>query len=302
MSLPITMNAPLPQVQLPSDVLAKVAVQFASAAANVSASISRLTFAGREFRLNENGTERALDSKLLDVHIVAVNPTHHYQFYEREYDDTKDMPVGERGNMMSRLPLASDEIEWTPTKEWAQRLYKQRVVLMLADDPQHRLWVADFGYKSVRKSGNPAIGLFNLGQLLVQFNEFQKNNPQLLPFLFTVQLSFTRESVPEVQFSLTDQRADANGIVNKEVRFARPDAIEAIIAAISDGSAEKLLDVAYDSRTRSGEEQEEQAAPPTTATYATTPQQHATQLQVKASAPVPPAAQTAAALDELGAL
>nr|DAD83117.1 MAG TPA: hypothetical protein [Podoviridae sp. ctlpi2] len=301
MSLPITMNAPLPQVQLPADVLAKIAAQFATAAANVSASIPRLTFAGREFRLNENGTERALDSKLLDVHIVAVNPTHHYQFFEREYDETKDMPVGERGNMMSRLPLPSDEIEWTPTKEWAQRLYKQRVVLMLADDPQHRLWVADFGYKSVRKSGNPAIGLFNLGQLLVQFNEFQKTNPKLLPFLFTVQLSFTRESVPEVQFSLTDQRADANGVISKDVRFARQDAIEAIMAAISDGSAEKMLDVAYDSRTSNNAEPEGQAAAPTTATYAAVTQP-ATQQQAQASAPVQPAAQTAAVLDELGAL
>ena len=231
----------MPALQLPSDVLAKVQAQLSQAAANQTTSLPRLSFGGKQFTITIGGTAVPLDDRVLDIHIVAIDPHFHYAFYEKSYEESKNSD--DKGRMLVRYPLPTDEINFTPTAEFAQRAYKQRCIVMLANDPEHKLYVMDLGYNSIKKVGNPAIGLLNLSQLITQFDFYNKQNPQLLPFMFTVQMSFTREVQPEVQFSLYDQRQQGN----HQARFATPAAMTAIIQALTDGEVDNLMKVEYDS-------------------------------------------------------
>ena len=231
----------MPALQLPTDVLAKVQAQLKQAADNQTSSLPRLSFGGKMFNLTIGGSKVELQDRVLDVHIVAIDPNFHYVFNEFGYDDVKDKD--DKGRVLVRYPLPTDEFTFTPTAEFASRQYKQRCVVMLADDPEHKLFVVDFGYNSIKKVGNPALGLLNLSQLITQFQFYQSSNPQLLPFMFTVQLSFTREVQPEIQFSLYDQRQQGN----YQARFANAGAMDAIVKALSDGTVDNLMKVEYDS-------------------------------------------------------
>lgn len=254
----------LPAIQLPADVVAKVANQFAQAAANTTTGLPRLSFGGKMFNISFGGSEPVeLQDRVLDVHIVAIDPQFHYTFYEKSYTGTD---ADKEGRIMSRYPTADDSFEFTPTAEWAQRAYKQRAVVMLANDPDHKLYVADFGYNSVKKVGNPQLGLLNLSQLITQLDFFTRNNQGILPFMFTVQLSFTRASVAEIQFSLYDQRVQGS----QQARFATPAAIEAMAQAIASGEVDNLMKVEYDSATNQANEQAGVSSPAPVA-YPTAP-------------------------------
>lgn len=83
------------------------------------------------------------------MHIVAIDPNFHYVFNEFGYDDVKDKD--DKGRVLVRYPLPTDEFTFTPTTGFASRQYKQRCVVMLADDPEHKLFIVDFGYNSIKK-------------------------------------------------------------------------------------------------------------------------------------------------------
>ena len=258
----------LPSLNLSPDVMAKVQAQFAQAAANTTSSLPRLSFGGKMFNITFGGDTVELQDRVLDVHLVAIDPQFHYTFYEKAYtgtDSDKD------GRIMSRYPLPTDGFEFTPTHEWAQRAYKQRAVVMLANDPDHKLYVVDFGYNSIKKVGNPQLGLLNLSQLIAQLDFITRQNPQILPFMFTVQLSFTKANVSEIQFSLYDQRQQGN----TQARFAAPAAIEAAANAIASGDVDNLMKVEYDSAANKGETEPTQptvqAQPAPVATPVATP-------------------------------
>lgn len=242
----------LPSLNLSPEIAAKVQAQFAQAAANITTSLPRLSFGGKMFNITFGGNTVELQDRVLDVHLVAIDPQFHYTFYEKPYTGTdSDMD----GRIMSRYPLPTDEFEFTPTREWAQRAYKQRAVVMLANDPDHKLYVVDFGYNSIKKVGNPQLGLLSLSQLIAQLDFITRQNPQILPFMFTVQLSFTKASVAEIQFSLYDQRQQGN----TQARFATPAAIEAMANAIANGDVDNLMKVEYDSAANKGEAEPAQA-------------------------------------------
>lgn len=243
-NLVIQTNQNLPAVNLDPSILAKVQQQFTQAAANVTSSRPRLSFAGRAFNLTFGGEKVELQERVLDVHIVAIDPQFHYTFYEKDFND----PDNENGRILSRYPTPEDTFEFTPTAEWKQRTYKQRAVVMLANDPEQKLYIADFGYNSIKKSGNPAIGLFNLSQLITQLDYITRNSNGILPFMLTVQLSFTRDTVPVVQFSLYDQRVQGDN----NARFATAANIEFMAKAIASGEVDKLMDVSYDSQEQTG--------------------------------------------------
>ena len=240
MSNLILSNVQMPAVALPPELAAKVQAQFGTAAANMTTSLPRLSFGGKMFNITFGGDTVELQDRVLDVHLVAIDPQFHYTFYERQFTGTA---ADKEGRTMSRYPLPTDSHEFTPTQEWAQRTYKQRAVVMLANDPDHKLYVVDFGYNSVKKVGEPQLGLLNLSQLVAQLDFITRQNPQILPFMLTVQLSFTRASVSEIQFSLYDQRQQGN----TQARFATPAAIEAMAAALTNGEVDSLMKVEYDS-------------------------------------------------------
>ena len=246
----------LPTLTLPQDVLAKVKAQFSQAAANTTSATPRLSFGGKSFNITVGNDKAELQERVLDVHIVAIDPQFHYQFFEKSYDESKGSD--DKGRMMSRYPLPTDDFTFTPTREWSQRAYKQRAVVMLANDPDHKLYVVDFGYNSIKKVGNPQLGLLNLSQLITTLDTFSRTNQGILPFMFTVQLSFTREVQPEIQFSLYDQRQQGSN----QARFATPAAMDAIANALSDGSVDNLMKIEFDSADFNKDTQSTQAQAP----------------------------------------
>ena len=291
----------MPALQLPADVLAKVQAQLSQAAANQTSSLPRLSFGGKQFNLTLGGNTVPLDDRVLDVHIVAIDPQFHYAFYEKSYDESKNSE--DKGRILVRYPLPTDDFTFTPTAEFTQRAYKQRCIVMLANDPEHRLYIMDLGYNSIKKVGNPSLGLLNLSQLITQFDFYNKQNPQLLPFMFTVQMSFTREVQPEIQFSLYDQKAQGN----YQARFATPAAIDAMVQALSNGEVDNLMKVEYDSASQGQQAQPQAVSPAPVQTPVAPAQQPAPQpTQTVAPAPqtvpVQPAPAPVAEVEELGEL
>ena len=291
----------MPALQLPVDVLAKVQAQLKQAADNQSSSLPRLSFGGKQFNLTLGGNTVPLDDRVLDVHIVAIDPQFHYAFYEKSYDESKNSE--DKGRILVRYPLPTDDFTFTPTAEFTQRAYKQRCIVMLANDPEHRLYIMDLGYNSIKKVGNPSLGLLNLSQLITQFDFYNKQNPQLLPFMFTVQMSFTREVQPEIQFSLYDQKAQGN----YQARFATPAAIDAMVQALSNGEVDNLMKVEYDSASQGQQAQPQAVSPAPVQTPVAPAQQPAPQpTQTVAPAPqtvpVQPAPAPVAEVEELGEL
>lgn len=292
----------MPALQLPSDVLAKVQAQLKQAADNQSSSLPRLSFGGKQFNLTLGGNTVPLDDRVLDVHIVAIDPQFHYAFYEKSYDESKNSE--DKGRILVRYPLSTDDFTFTPTAEFTQRAYKQRCIVMLANDPEHRLYIMDLGYNSIKKVGNPSLGLLNLSQLITQFDFYNKQNPQLLPFMFTVQMSFTREVQPEIQFSLYDQKVQGN----YQARFATPAAIDAMVQALSNGEVDNLMKVEYDSANVQGQQVQPQAVPPAPVQTPVAPAQQPAPQPTQTVAPAPqtvpiqPAPAPVAEVEELGEL
>ena len=246
-------NANVPVPQMNADFAAKIAAQWQQAAALATNAPNRITFKGNRFNISKGGGEPVQLSELtLDVHIVAVNPQFHYVFYDRTYDESEKTGVAPK--TLSRYPLPDEKFDSPPPAGFVQRNYRQRAIVMLANDPQHELYVVDFGYKSVRQSGNANVGTCSFATLLKTMGDFQASHG-IMPFTFTVQLSFDgSQSVPVVAFSLYDLRNRSN-----EVRFASEPAIQAMVEAMTNGTTDRLLDIHFDNTT---ENATVNAAPP----------------------------------------
>ena len=244
-------NVPVPQMN--ADFAAKIAAQWQQAAALATNAPNRITFKSNRFNISKGGGEPVQLSELtLDVHIVAVNPQFHYVFYDRTYDESEKTGVAPK--TLSRYPLPDEKFDSPPPAGFVQRNYRQRAIVMLANDPQHELYVVDFGYKSVRQSGNANVGTCSFATLLKTMGDFQASHG-IMPFTFTVQLSFDgSQSVPVVAFSLYDLRNRSN-----EVRFASEPAIQAMVEAMTNGTTDRLLDIHFDNTT---ENATVNAAPP----------------------------------------
>ena len=246
-------NAHVPVPQMNADFAAKIAAQWQQAAALATNAPNRITFKSNRFNISKGGAEPVQLSDLtLDVHIVAVNPQFHYVFYDRTYDESEKTGVAPK--TLSRYPLPDEKFDSPLPAGFVQRNYRQRAIVMLANDPQHELYVVDFGYKSVRQSGNAHVGTCSFSTLLKTMGDFQATHG-IMPFTFTVQLSFDgSQSVPVVAFSLYDLRNRSN-----EVRFASEPAIQAMVEAMTNGTTDRLLDIHFDNTT---ENATVNAAPP----------------------------------------
>ena len=203
-----------------------------------SGDVYTLGFRGREFSLRGNGTEVALPNKQVDFYLVAMRPNDHFVFYDTSFEESES---GVQGNMLTRDVLASDPKEFIPTGQWKSRSRKRRCVIMLANDTDKRLVIADFGAKSVYQPTEINAGLFNLSKLQQQIASIRKSNPNIFSFMFTLQMSFTRDSVPVVQFSFMDQLTRA-----EPVRQAPPNVVSYIAEQFANGEVERLLNLWFD--------------------------------------------------------
>ena len=203
-----------------------------------SGDVYTLGFRGREFSLRGNGTDVALPNKQVDFYLVAMRPNDHFVFYDTTYDESESSV---QGNMLTRDVLASDPKEFIPTGQWKSRSRKRRCVIMLANDTDKRLVIADFGAKSVYQPTEINAGLFNLSKLQQQIASIRNANPNIFSFMFTLQMSFTRDSVPVVQFSFMDQLTRA-----EPVRQAPPNVVSYIAEQFANGEVERLLNLWFD--------------------------------------------------------
>lgn len=247
----------LPSINLPESVIAKVQAQFADAAKQVAGGgVPRMTFAGNTFHLTFGDSTTDLDERVLDVYLVGVNPQFHYTFFEKTYAEMeKEGASNARPKMLSRFPTEDDDWQFEPTEEWHSRVYKQRAIVMLPDTLDY--YVADFGYNSVKKTGNPQLGIFSFSQLLSQMNYItQQSKGAVLPFMIKVQMSFSKKAtVPELQFSLFDQKSN-----DRELRFADNEAIEKMAQLIASGEIDELLTKDF-GQVIGGEEPNEEKTP-----------------------------------------
>ena len=207
-------------------------------------SATTMSFKGRSFYVKSGGDSVELPSRQIDVYLVAARATDHLSFYENEYGDgqevdpnttfTRDFRTGDPKTSAWAANKPADEARFK------SRTRKRRVVLLLDGDQEQRLVIADLGELSVYAPRDTNLGLFNLSQLLKQFASMRKHNPQLMPFMLKLQMSFTPDSVPVVQFSFQDQ---LNRDPSNPFRVAPDHIIKRAIDAWNSGEVQELLDL-----------------------------------------------------------
>lgn len=205
--------------------------------------VAVMGFKGRSFYIKTGGSSVELPTRNIDVYLLGINADDHVTFHKTKYDG--ENTEAER-DAFTRFIRKADK----KTKEWeagdhmeagqyyASRTRKRRAVLMLASDTEQRLIIADLGELSIYAPRDTNLGLFSLQQLMKQFATMRKHNPRALPFLFKLQMLFTPDSVPVVQFSFIDQLNRGT-----QVRLADEQAINRITKAWQDGEVERLLNL-----------------------------------------------------------
>ena len=229
---------------LPAAALANIAANFDQADESFAGGdLTTLSLKGREFGLKHGGSLTLLPERAVDIYLVGIRPVDHFVFYDSTYDENTGQSE-EGGESLTRDVLPSDPKDFVPFDGWLSRARKRRCILMLANDTEQRLVVADFGAKTLYQKADTNAGLFNLSQLMKQMAVFRQHNNAILPFMFKLQMSFTRDSVPVVQFSFMDQATRS-----EPVRSADPAALDAIAKHWESGEVERLLNVWFDDAT-----------------------------------------------------
>lgn len=257
------------------DALAQMMGSFDSAQDSLGGtSAATMSFKGRSFYVKSGGAAVELPSRQIDVYIVGMRDKDHVSFFGTEYGDGQEIDPSQ---VLTRdmKPTDPKSKEWEANKpageeHYKSRTRKRRVVLLLDGDQEQKLVVADLGELSVYGPRDTNMGLFNLVQLSKQFASMRKHNPQIMPFMFRLQMSFTSDSVPVVQFSFQDQlRKDpANPF-----RVAPDHVVQRAVEAWNKGEVQELLDLWISKDGAAPAQVEQKVTPP---------------VKTPASAPVPP--------------
>ena len=227
------------------DALAQMMGSFDSAQDSLGGtSAATMSFKGRSFYVKSGGASVELPSRQIDVYIVGMRDNDHVSFFGTEYGDGQELDQVQifTRDMKPTDPKSKDWEANKPAGEehYKSRTRKRRVVLLLDGDQEQKLVVADLGELSVYGPRDTNMGLFNLVQLSKQFSAMRKHNSHIMPFMFRLQMSFTSDSVPVVQFSFQDQlRKDpANPF-----RVAPDHIINRAVEAWNKGEVQELLDL-----------------------------------------------------------
>lgn len=222
-----------------SDALAKMDAMYDKAMASFgNSSVPTLTFGGRDFHVRFGGEKTTLDSRIIDAYIVAWRDVDHLTFYEKTFDESKSDEENGKGYSRDMTPNDPLTRDWRADAKYKSRNRKRRAVLILDDDTDNRLVIADFGELSIYGETNREAGLYNFANLCRKFREARERHPQAYPFTVKVQLSFTASPKPVVQFSFMDQR-------NRDVQYrpAPQYIIERVAEAQMNGEIQPLLDL-----------------------------------------------------------
>ena len=246
-----------------SDAFSNMTAAFESAEGSFSGGgAPTLTFKGRDFHIRSGDVSTTLNERVVDFYLVGIRDTDHVTFFNTTYDDKRDS--SSQTKSLTRPMTAADpkSKDWKPEGEWVSRTRQRRCVIMLANDSEYRLILADFGELSIYGARKNDMGLYNLGQVIRQMATFRKHNPAFLPFMFKLQMSFTTDSVPVVQFSFADQ-VNRGG---EQLRAADPRAVSKIAEYWQSGEVTRLLNMWFDTP-----EAEQSAPAPVTAAPAPAP-------------------------------
>ena len=222
-----------------SEALAKMDAMYDKAMASFgNSSVPTLTFGGRDFHVKFGGEKTTLDSRIIDAYIVAWRDVDHLTFYEKTFDESKSDEENGKGYSRDMTPNDPLTRDWRADGKYKSRSRKRRAVLILDDDTDNRLVIADFGELSIYGETNQKVGLYNFATLCRKFREARERHPQAYPFTVKVQLSFTDSTQPVVQFSFMDQR-------NRDAQYrpAPQYIIERAIEAHSNNEIQPLLDL-----------------------------------------------------------
>lgn len=222
-----------------SDALAKMDAMYDKAMASFgNSSVPTLTFGGRDFHVRFGGEKTTLDSRIIDAYIVAWRDVDHLTFYKKTFDESKSDEENGKGYSRDMTPNDPLTRDWCADAKYKSRNRKRRAVLILDDDTDNRLVIADFGELSIYGETNQEAGLYNFANLCRKFREARERHPQAYPFTVKVQLSFTASPKPVVQFSFMDQR-------NRDVQYrpAPQYIIERVAEAQMNGEIQPLLDL-----------------------------------------------------------
>lgn len=237
---------------LPANIASQMLGNISTSSDSFGDGFNRLSFGGRTFHLKSGSTEIEWETRTIDVALVASAATDSRVFYREAYDAkatdvtptcwstdsvAPDPSVDEKQSVKCEsCPMNEKGSGANDTRACSRR---RRVVFIIEDDSERKLYTTDLSGSSVYAPRENKLGLFNWKDTIKQINTMVRQTPGIIPTNFLLQMSFTNDSVPIVQFSFKDQRP---GAAAQNVRPSSMQTVQAAIDAWESGEAKRLID------------------------------------------------------------
>ena len=251
-----TLPAAFAQIQLPADLANQMIGNIAEVSDSFGEGFNRISFGGRDFHLHVGGAETIYHKKQMDVSLVGSAPNDHRIFYKESYDPKAE---GVKPTCWSSDGISPDaDVEQKQAAKCAECPMnekgsggmggracsrKRRVVFILEEDSEKKLFSTDLSGSSIYADRENKLGLFNWKDTVKQINTMVRAHQGLIPANFLLQMSFTNDTVPIVQFSFKDQ---VNGGDN--IRPASQATVNAAVEAWNSGEVQRLLELQVSSK------------------------------------------------------
>lgn len=237
---------------LPANIAAQMLGNLNNSDDSFGDGFSRLSFGGRTFHLKSGSSDIEWETRTIDVALVASALNDSRVFYKEAYDAkaTDSTPTCWATDGVapdaSVVEKQSDKCDTCPMNEKGSGANdsracsrRRRVVLIVEEDSEKKLFTADLTGSSIYAHRENKLGLFNWKDTIKQINTMVRAHPGIIPTNFLLQMSFTNDTVPIVQFSFKDQRPGSSA---QAVRASSMETVNAAIAAWESGEAKRLIE------------------------------------------------------------
>lgn len=238
---------------LPANIASQMLGNLSTSSDSFGDGFNRLSFGGRTFHLKSGSAETEWETRTIDVSLVASAPNDSRVFYREAYDAkatdatptcwatdgvAPDATVDEKqSDTCDTCPMNEKGSGQGDSRACSRR---RRVVFIIEEDTDRKLFTADISASSIYAPREAKVGLFNWKDTVKQINTMVRGTPGIIPANFLLQMSFTNDTVPIVQFSFRDQRA---GEGSPQVRASSMPTVESAIAAWESGEAKRLIEM-----------------------------------------------------------
>ena len=238
---------------LPANIASQMLGNLTNSSDSFGDGFNRLSFGGRTFHLKSGSAETEWETRTIDIALVASAPNDSRVFYREAYDpkavDPKptcwatdgvkpDDSVDEKQS--ATCDTCPQNVKGSGLNDSRACSRRRRVVLIIEQDEDRKLYTADISASSIYAPRETKLGLFNWKDTIKQINTMARNTPGIIPTNFLLQMSFTNDTVPIVQFSFKDQRGGTDA---PQVRASSMQTVEAAIAAWESGEAKRLIEM-----------------------------------------------------------